>query len=210
VFVARSEDASAERPLPERRAQLDPQKAADFHRVVADTIAELDALPMPALERLTATVVRIAAVAGAPAWAISHSEPGSGELRTVHWMDTRWHQGAVWADVVDEMYLLAQYPHTAAIMESGGSFVTRADDVKADPGELQVLAQGELATVIVAAAPSPSGAWLVELYGDETTLDPAIVEPYVRLLVAEAVRGATLPPPSDEGRHGARVDGVAS
>jgi diguanylate cyclase (GGDEF)-like protein len=210
VFVARSEDASAERPVPERRSQLDPRKAADFHRLVTDTIAELDAMTMPALERLTAAVVRIASVAGAPAWAVSHSEPGSGQVRTVHWMDTRWHQGAVWADIVDEIYELDQYPRTAAIMESGGSFVTRADDPDADPGELGVLAEGELATAIVAAAPSPSGTWLVEVYGDETTLDPELVEPYVRLLAAEAVRGATMPPPSDEGRRAARVDGVTS
>ena len=210
VFVARSEDASAARPVRERRAQVDARTAADFHRLVVDMIAELDALLMPPLERLTAMLVRIASVAGAPAWAISHSEPGSGVVRTVHWMDTRWHGGAEWADVSDGIYPLDEYPQTAAIIEAGGSFITRANDPDADPAELEALAEGKLATVVAAAAPSPGGAWLVELYGDEMTLDPALVEPYVRLLVAEAVRGAAMPAPSGEGCEAAGVDGVAS
>jgi diguanylate cyclase (GGDEF)-like protein len=210
VFVARSEDASAERPVRERRTELDPRKAGELHRLVAEMTAELDALPLPALERLTATVARIASVAGAPAWAISYSEPASGLVRTAHWTDTRWHGAAEWADIYDEIYALDAYPQTAAIMDTGGSFVVRADDPEAHAGEVEILEEVGFATAIAAAAPSPHGAWLVELYGDEMTLDPAVVEPYVRLLVAEAVRGAVLPPPSGEGCEAADAGGVAS
>jgi hypothetical protein len=154
--------------------------------------------------------VRIASVVGSPAWAISHSEPGSGLIRTVHWTDTRWHGGVEWADTDDEIYALDAYPQTAAIMEAGGSFVVRADDPDIHAGELAILEEVGFPTGILAAAPSAHGAWLVELYGDEMTLDLALVEPYVRLLVAEAVRGAVMPPPSDEGCEAAGVDGVTS
>jgi hypothetical protein len=41
-----------------------------------------------------------------------------------------------------------------------------------------------------AAAPWDGGCWLVELFGDDASIDPAVVEPYLRLLVSEAVRGA--------------------
>jgi diguanylate cyclase (GGDEF)-like protein len=210
VFVARSEDGSAERPVRERRAKLDPRKAGDFHRLVTEAIAELDSLPLPALERLTTTLTRIAAVAGAPAWAISHAETGSGLIRTVHWTDTRWHRGMEWADVEDEIYALDAYPQTAAIMDAGGSFVVRTDDPDIHAGELAILEEVGFPTGVLAAAPSARGAWLVEMYGDEMTLDPALVEPYMRLLVAEAVRGAVTPPPSDEGCAAADVDGVTS
>jgi diguanylate cyclase (GGDEF)-like protein len=208
VFVARSDDGSAARPAYERRARLDPRTAGDLHVLVTDTIAALDGLARPIVERLTVMLERIGAVTGAPGWAISHSEPGSGVVRTVYWMDKRWHGSAEWAGVADEIYTLSEYPLTAAIMEAGGSFVTRSDDPDADPAELEILQEAGFPTVVLAAAPSPDGAWLVELYGDEMTLDPALVEPYVRLLVAEAVRGAGAP--SDEGCEAAGLDGVAS
>jgi hypothetical protein len=41
------------------------------------------------------------------------------------------------------------------------------------------------------ATPSDGGAWLVEIYGGENTADLHGSLPYVRLLVAEAVRGAS-------------------
>jgi hypothetical protein len=49
--------------------------------------------------------------------------------------------------------------------------------------------------VLAAAAPAAAGSWLAELYADDRTRDLHTAAPYVRLLVAEAVRGAAADPP---------------
>jgi hypothetical protein len=51
-----------------------------------------------------------------------------------------------------------------------------------------------MSAVVAAAAVQPGeGAWLVELYADGATRPFGAVESALRLLVAEAVRGATEP-----------------
>jgi diguanylate cyclase (GGDEF)-like protein len=194
VFVARSRDGSAERPVRERRSQPTAQVATDLHRLLGDTLQELDAMPLPALERLSVAMLRVAAVADSRGWAISHAERGSREVRTVHFAETRVHDDQpLWVESADESYAIDDFPATAAIMAAGGSFALHADDPDADPAEVELLREeGRVRSVVAAAAPWAGGCWLVELYGDDASLDPALLEPYVRLLVQEAVRGAML------------------
>jgi hypothetical protein len=207
VFVARADAVPAERPARERRAELAPRLAADLHRLVGDTVAELEGIKLSALERLSVVAMRITAVAGAPACAISHADAGADTVETVWWRDMRSHEaGMDWIDTSDEVYALEHYPATAAIMASGGSFVTRAEDPDADPAEVELLGEGGVTNVVATAACWERGCWLVEVYGDGSSVDPEIVEPYLRLLVAEAVRGAV----PVAAANVAAVDGVPS
>jgi hypothetical protein len=52
-----------------------------------------------------------------------------------------------------------------------------------------VLSELGMHTVLAAAARDDQGAWLVELYADAATAALEPLEPVLRLLVAEAVRG---------------------
>jgi diguanylate cyclase (GGDEF)-like protein len=190
VFVARSDDGVV-RPVRERRAQPTNRVARDLHRLLAETVRELDVLASSPLERLSVTVLRIATVADACAWAISHADRGSDVLHTIHGSDTRLAEGwGTWVDVAETSYRIADYPASAAIMAAGGSFAIRTDDARADPAEVDILEALGLRSMAAAAAPWDGGCWLVELFGDDASIDPAVVEPYLRLLVSEAVRGA--------------------
>jgi hypothetical protein len=87
------------------------------------------------------------------------------------------------------------YPETRRILEAGGAFVVAAEDEEADPAERRLLVEWSMTAVLAAAAPGPAGAsWLAELYADDRTRDLHTAAPYVRLLVAEAVRGAAADP----------------
>jgi hypothetical protein len=98
-------------------------------------------------------------------------------------------------DTEGESYEVDSFPETRRILDAGGSFVVAAEDEEADAAERRLLERWSLTAVLAAAAPGPSGSWLVELYADELTRDLHTAAPYVRLLVAEAVRGAAHDPP---------------
>ena len=191
VFVARSGEVPKEAPGVERRALPSAAVAGNLHSLTADTVEQLDAMPGNAFERLSAAVERTAVTGGMKSWAISHADAGADVVRTVVWHDTRFHEGGVdWADTADEIYPIDQYPSTAKVLREGGSFVVRADDPEADPAEVALLVDGGVSSVVAVGIPWEGGAWLVELYGHEGVSDPAVIEPYLRLLAAEAVRGA--------------------
>jgi hypothetical protein len=92
----------------------------------------------------------------------------------------------------DDVWLVADYPRTGAILE-GGSFVVHTDDDDADPAERAVLSEFGMEAVLAAAASGAHGSWLVEIYADSDTAPLEPVEPAVRLLVSEAVRTSRRP-----------------
>ncbi len=67
-----------------------------------------------------------------------------------------------------------------------------AEDREADDAERQLLESLGLSGVLAAGAPSHDGAWLVEIYADGGTVDLHGAAPYIRMLAAEAVRGAAV------------------
>src|SRR5258705_6462258 len=89
-------------------------------------------------------------------------------------------------------YDLDDYPATEKIMEGGGAFTVHVDDPAADPAERDLLLELGVTSVVAVAVPGVHGCWLVEIYGDDQTLDPRAVEPYLRLLSGEAVRAAVV------------------
>jgi hypothetical protein len=179
------------------RRRLRDRDTVDLHRVLEETLGRLDSPGLRtgmALERLSAVVSSVGEALDSTAWSVSHSKPGSRTLRTVLVVHSREQRGLQF-DVEGEIYEIDDYPETRRIIEAGGAFVVAAEDEEADAAERKLLEDWSLTAVLAAATPGgPTGSWLVELYADERTRDLHTAAPYVRLLVAEAVRGAAAEP----------------
>jgi hypothetical protein len=107
----------------------------------------------------------------------------------MHGVDTREHRmSGVRIDTGTQAYDLDDYPATERIMDAGGAFTVHVDDPGADPAERDLLLELGVTSVVAVAVPSADGCWLVEIYGDDDTLDARAAEPYLRLLAGEAAR----------------------
>lgn len=143
-------------------------------------------------QRLQAVVSEICNWADAARAAISFQAAGSSII-TTHWT-VNVRAGRTWSKTAGqegEDYDVDDFPQTARILSSGGSFVVRSTDADADPGERGLLESYGMNAVLVAAGPGEGRSWLVEIYADGPSTLLEEVEPTVRLLVAEAVRRRT-------------------
>jgi diguanylate cyclase (GGDEF)-like protein len=195
ILGGNGDNALAPEARPRRR--LRDRDTVDLHLLLEETLGRLDSPAlrkgMP-LERLSAVVTSVGEALDSTAWSVSHSNPGTRTLRTVLVVHGREQRGLQF-DIEGENYEIDEYPETRRILEAGGSFVVAAEDEEADAAERKLLEQWSLTAVLAAAAPGAGGgSWLVELYADERTRDLHTAAPYVRLLVAEAVRGAAPEP----------------
>jgi diguanylate cyclase (GGDEF)-like protein len=141
------------------------------------------------LARLEAVTGGFAEAFDAAKWAISRRPPGSPNLHTVLGAERRerYDPSDVRFTVEDEVYALADYPLTAAILERGGGFAIDASDDTADARERLLLEEWGFTAVTAAAAVAPDGtAWLVELFSDRSTHALGLALPELRLLAAEA------------------------
>ena len=140
-------------------------------------------------QRLQAVASEICSSVDAARAAISYQELGSEKIVT-NWV-VNLRAGRTWSrspDEEGESYEAADYPQTARILSSGGSFVIRAADRDADPGERELLESFGMTAVLATAGPSEGRSWLVEIYSDGSPLALEEAELTVRLLVAEALR----------------------
>jgi diguanylate cyclase (GGDEF)-like protein len=172
--------------------------AADVKALLSMTLDELDG-PLarrPTLERLESVLLRAGEVLDASAAAVSYVVRGGALLDTVFDVDLRTGYSAGsrfgWTG---KSYAVADYPATERLLAGGGSFIVWRDDPEADPAERALLDSWGLTAVLAAAGADDRGAWLVEIYADERTAALDQAEPALRLLVAEAVRGAAGEPP---------------
>ncbi|HEV7845501.1 MAG TPA: HD domain-containing phosphohydrolase [Thermoleophilaceae bacterium] len=183
--------SAAEGPAQARR-RLRDRDSLDLHRLLEDTLGRLDTPALRAatpLERLSVVVSTVGEALDSTAWTVSYAERAAGTLRTMLVVEGRDQRGLHF-DVEGESYDVDAYPETRRILDAGGAFVVSAEDEEADPAERRLLEEWSLTAVLAAAAPAGEGAWLAELYADDRTRDFHTAAPYVRLLVAEAVRGA--------------------
>ncbi len=97
----------------------------------------------------------------------------------------------------EERYAVADYPATAALMTRGGSAVWRAGDPDTDPDELALLAEWNMTAVLAVASRDASGCWLVEVFADERSADPGVIEPVARVLTVHGLYGGV---PADLSR----------
>jgi diguanylate cyclase (GGDEF)-like protein len=161
----------------------------------------LDALDGPlcdrsSLDRLEAVALGCGAAIDASATVVSFRADGADLIDTVFANDARTSRTSGRRfGTMGEVYESSAYPATARILDAGGSFLVFVDDETADEAERALLREWGMSGVVAAAAvESGEGAWLVELYADGATQPPGAVESALRLLVAEAVRGATSTP----------------
>ena len=152
------------------------------------------------LDRLSEVASRCAEALDVSAWSISTVRPGATTIETLHSVDTRAARaGGVRFDAEEQLYALGDYPRTADLLASGGSFVVAADDPSADPAERELLRAWGMSAVLAASARDARGdRWLVELYADGHTSALDEGARHLRTLVREAI-GSALPPAESLG-----------
>jgi diguanylate cyclase (GGDEF)-like protein/putative nucleotidyltransferase with HDIG domain len=183
AYVARPHDVIPQPSAGPRRALRD-RDAAVQHRLLAEALERLDTPAnrlLGARERLELVGEACAGALKSPAWALSFTETGSARVETVR---------SVNVGEPDEVYDLDAYPLTRQILADGGAFVVVGEDFEADAGERRLLEDWSMTAVLAAATPDGHDGWLLELYADDATLDLHGAAAGVRMLVAEAVRGA--------------------
>ena len=140
-------------------------------------------------QRLQAIVSEICKSVDAARAAISFQRDG-GDSITTHWT-VNLRTGRTWSKAPGQhgdYYASSDYPQTARILATGGSFVVRTADSEGDPGERELLESFGMTAVLAAAGRGDGRSWLVEIYAYASTTRLEEAEPTVRLLVAEAVR----------------------
>ncbi len=196
VCVASSDAAWA---WPDKQPELGQQRRRgrrrriEVDRLLDRALAALDGPLRSAsvFDRLEAVVSLSAAALGLARAAVSHMAPHSGIIEAVISIDYR--SGRTWVHSFGEApdrYRLSDYPQTAKIMTTGGSFFIDVASSEADPTEVALLREWGLDTMIAAAACRDDTGWLVELYSDEQTAALDRAHASIRLLVAEAVGNA--------------------
>jgi diguanylate cyclase (GGDEF)-like protein len=147
------------------------------------------------LDRIEAVAVTFSATLNAAAWAISRWERGSALIRSVSTADDRDSRlRGLRMGLSNEVYRLADFPHTADLLKAGvGGFVARTDDEHTDPAERELLAEMGFEAALNGAVAHGSGAYLIEIYADAETADlaPAAVRMQLLLRLAAAPRSAS-------------------
>jgi len=187
VAAARAQAAGPRRRL--RDAGRSPSLAA---RVLALLDGDLaDATPR---DRLEGVAVAFADAFDASGWAVSVRPAGETYVQTVFEGGRRAHRVSGVPSLrftgSNDVYPLADYPATAAIMERGGSFGLRVDDPDGDPAEQALLRRAGHEAIVAAAVAHDDAAWLVELFADARTGALESVRAELRLLIGEALRAA--------------------
>jgi len=167
-----------------------------LERTAARTLAKLDTelCRERALDRIEAITIAFAGTLNAAAWTISRWERGSPVIRSVSNADGRDRRLRGIRMGLNEVYRLDEFPHTAQVLtECSGGFVARVDDRDTDVAERELLQGLGFDTVLVGVAAHGSGAYLVEIYGDDETADPTLAAMRMQLLLrlAAAPRSAS-------------------
>lgn len=95
------------------------------------------------------------------------------------------------ASELGQRFELADFPSTRRALE-GASFVARADDRDADPGELAILDDLAALAVVGAGGADPSGVrWMIEVYTDGLSGPERALATLLRVLVGVALAPTT-------------------
>ena len=158
-----------------------------LERTTARTLAMLDTelAHRRALDRIEAVTIAFAATLNGAAWAISRWERGSPFIRSVSTADDRDSRlRGIRMGLANEVYRLEDFPATAEAMATCSSgYVARAGDADTDPALRELLGKMAFTTALVGVAAHGSGAYLVEIYGDDETADPTPAAMRMQLLL---------------------------
>ncbi len=201
VCLAEADAFQSWRSGPERRRRHRRREAGtlDVGTYVDTVTAALDGpfALAPAQQRLEEVAAEAARVVDAARTAVSFVATGDLVIAPVAMFDLR--RSRAWrrefgAD--GHPYVITDYPATEAILGRGGAFVVSVSDPDADPAEKAILEEFSVDEVLVVAAPTPGGVWLLEVYGDAQSDPLASISSATRLLTVVAVSSATdLPVP---------------
>ncbi len=182
---------------PRRRALRDadrrPSLAAHVLSMLDNELAGASAA-----DRIEGVAVAFADAFDASGWAISLLPAGDHTVSTVYEGGRRAHRVSGVPSLrfmgTNDAYRVDEYPATAAIMTRGGTFAVSADDPAGDPAEQALLRHAGHHGLVAAASVHEGAGWLLELYWDARTGPIESVMAELRLLIAEALRGAGCPP----------------
>jgi diguanylate cyclase (GGDEF)-like protein len=166
----------------------------DVAALLAGTLDDLDGglAGSRVLDRLECVVLAVSEAVDATAAAVSRLRDGAGDIETLFATDRRTQRTSGFrfgADISD--FAASDYPATVRILRDGGSLHVRADDPGADDAERELLVEYGMDAVLEVGVVDGSGCgWLLEVYADAATGALPGVEPALRLLAGEAVRGA--------------------
>ena len=88
-------------------------------------------------------------------------------------------------------YPLARYPHSRVALDEERALLVRTDDRSTELQTLDLARELGSDAILVAGARVLNRAYLLELFGDTTSHDLGVALPAVRLLMIEAVHGAS-------------------
>jgi diguanylate cyclase (GGDEF)-like protein len=197
VCVAEGDsDAAWRERRSERRAIRGRIDAAsiDMPGLLARSLDDLDGAlaSRRVLDRLECVALAVSEAVDATAAAVSRLTDGRADIETLFATDRRTHRTSGFrfgSDMAD--FAAGDYPASARIAREGGTLVVRADDHAADVAERALLGEYGMDAVLVVGVHDGAGCgWLVEVYADAATGELTAVEPALRLLAGEAVRGA--------------------
>ena len=128
-----------------RRRRMRDAAAPQTHDLLDSVLVALDGRLSAASvsDRLEAVAVAFADAFDAGGWAISCRAQGDDSVRTVFEGGRRAHRVSGVPSLrfgsSEDVYALADYPTTAAIMDRGGDFCVRTSDPQSDPAERALL-----------------------------------------------------------------------
>jgi diguanylate cyclase (GGDEF)-like protein len=165
----------------------------------------------PALERLEAVATALSESLNTAGWTVSYGPAGGSLVRSLsksHTRETRLR--GVRFGLEGEVYPLEEYPATLELIEAGeGSLLAGRGDPDADEAESSLLEELGYEAVLAVAAGDRDGVWLLELYGDATTLDLSHAAGATAALARAAVPPARRRPsgkPDAEERQGRHLE----
>lgn len=145
-------------------------------------------------QRLEAVAGVVADAVDAAGWWLSRSAVGGRELLSLSGSvqregdpsDPRYREYTQLGTVFD----LGDFPVTARAIREAGSFYVEIGAPGNDPAEEAALVSAGYRAVVGAGASDDACGWLLEVFTDLLSLEPADIEPVLRGLVAVAVAGA--------------------
>lgn len=173
-----------------RRRGRRRSQAERTEEVAGQVLAVLDSTlaRRATLDRLEAVATAVAELSNAAGWTVSfagHGEPTIRSLSSTDGRDSRLRGMRVGLE--DEVYLLADYPATARLIEQGGgTFHVDRYDRDADPAERRLLDEIGYSAVLAAAVTDVDGAYLLEMYADGDTRELSALAVTLSLLVRAA------------------------
>lgn len=179
-------DRGGERPGRRRRA---------LHRLLPRVVRILgQTAPLTVPAALEVLAVQVQKALNTAAWSLSASTDDGAQLRTLSNVDSVRDPDSglsVLTSIGDSTYPLADYPASAQVITTGGTFVAAEDVDGSNPAETALLRQLGYRAVLGIGVPTADGQYLLEFYSHDSHGDLLALAPYVEVLAQYCAAKAT-------------------